>query len=71
MSKLKYGIAMPETKRPLKVFLCHAQAVSISVGALYLRLTKEGVCDGSFLVGGWETTCSERLDRRAIINLKI
>jgi hypothetical protein len=26
MSKLKYGIAMPETKRPLKVFLCHAHA---------------------------------------------
>jgi hypothetical protein len=35
---------MPEeTKRPLKVFLCHAHADRDSVRGLYARLTKDGV----------------------------
>jgi hypothetical protein len=34
---------MPETKRPLKVFLCHAHADRDTVHALYTRLTKDGV----------------------------
>jgi len=34
---------MPETKRPLKVFLCHAHADRDAVHALYSRLTKDGV----------------------------
>ena len=34
---------MPETKRPLKVFLCHAHADGDLVRALYTRLTKDGV----------------------------
>src|SRR6266487_661967 len=34
---------MPETKRPLKVFLCHAHSDAIAVRALYLRLRREGV----------------------------
>ena len=31
---------MTETKRPLKVFLCHAHADSDPVRGLYARLTK-------------------------------
>jgi hypothetical protein len=31
---------MPETKRPLKVFLCHAHADRDAVRRLYIRLTK-------------------------------
>ncbi|MFZ5879986.1 MAG: toll/interleukin-1 receptor domain-containing protein [Chloroflexota bacterium] len=34
---------MPETKRPLKVFLCHAHADREPVRALYARLKREGV----------------------------
>jgi len=34
---------MPETKRPLKVFLCHAHADRDAVRALYNRLVKDGV----------------------------
>ena len=34
---------MPETKRPLKVFLCHAHADREPVRGLYTRLTKDGV----------------------------
>jgi len=34
---------MTETKRPLKVFLCHAHADRDRVRALYTRLTKDGV----------------------------
>jgi len=34
---------MPEPKRPLKVFLCHAHADRDSVRGLYTRLTKDGV----------------------------
>ena len=34
---------MPETKRPLKVFLCHARADREPVHALYVRLKREGV----------------------------
>ncbi|HEX9386188.1 MAG TPA: toll/interleukin-1 receptor domain-containing protein [Anaerolineales bacterium] len=34
---------MPETKRPLKVFLCHAHADRDAVRALYTRLTKDGM----------------------------
>src|SRR5262245_59113244 len=34
---------MPETKRPLKVFLCHAHNDKNVVRDLYLRLTKDGV----------------------------
>ena len=34
---------MPEPKRPLKVFLCHAHADRDPVRALYSRLTKDGV----------------------------
>ncbi len=34
---------MPETKRPLKVFLCHAHADRDAVRSLYTRLTKDGV----------------------------
>lgn len=34
---------MPEPKRPLKVFLCHAHADRDPVRALYTRLTNDGV----------------------------
>ena len=34
---------MTETKRLLKVFLCHAHADRDRVHALYTRLTKDGV----------------------------
>jgi hypothetical protein len=34
---------MPVTKRPLKVFLCHAHVDRNSVRALYFRLRREGV----------------------------
>jgi hypothetical protein len=34
---------MPETKRPLKVFLSHAHADREAVKSLYNRLTAEGV----------------------------
>jgi formylglycine-generating enzyme required for sulfatase activity len=34
---------MTETKRPLKVFLCHAHSDRDAVKALYTRLTKDGV----------------------------
>jgi len=34
---------MPETKRPLKVFLCHASADKAVVRDLFPRLTKDGV----------------------------
>src|SRR5688572_25758537 len=34
---------MPEEKRPVKVFLCHAHADRDAVRALYTRLTKDGV----------------------------
>ena len=34
---------MPETKRPLKVFLCHAHGDAAAVRALYTRIKKEGV----------------------------
>lgn len=34
---------MPEIKRPLKVFLCHAHADREPVRALYNRLIKDGV----------------------------
>jgi hypothetical protein len=34
---------MTETKRPLKVFLCHAHADRDAVRGLYTRLTKDGV----------------------------
>jgi len=34
---------MPETNRPLKVFLCHAHADREAVRALYSRLVKDGV----------------------------
>ena len=34
---------MPETKRPLKVFLCHAHADRDPVRGLYTRLTQDGV----------------------------
>ncbi len=34
---------MPEAKRPLKVFLCHAHADRERVHALYDRLTNDGV----------------------------
>jgi TIR domain len=50
---------MPETKRLLKVFLCHAHADSTAVLALYNRLTRDGVdawLDKEKLIGGqdWE-----------------
>lgn len=34
---------MPEPKRPLKVFLCHAHADRDPVRELYARLTNDGV----------------------------
>src|SRR4026208_66763 len=34
---------MPEEKRPLKVFLCHASTDKPAVRELYLRLKKDGV----------------------------
>jgi hypothetical protein len=34
---------MPEPKRPLKVFLCHAHADREPVRELYTRLTQDGV----------------------------
>ena len=34
---------MIEPKRPLRVFLCHAQADRDPVRTLYARLTKDGV----------------------------
>jgi hypothetical protein len=34
---------MLETKRPLKVFLCHAHSDRDAVRALYSRLRREGV----------------------------
>ncbi|MDP1624330.1 MAG: toll/interleukin-1 receptor domain-containing protein [bacterium] len=34
---------MPEPKRPLKVFLCHAHSDKDAVKALYIRLTQDGV----------------------------
>jgi len=34
---------MPEDKRPLKVFLCHAHSDVAAVRVLYTRLTKDGV----------------------------
>ncbi len=34
---------MTDTKRPLKVFLCHAHADRDAVKALYTRLTQDGV----------------------------
>ena len=34
---------MPEPKRPLKVFLCHAHADREPVRGLYTRLTQDGV----------------------------
>src|SRR3990172_7875723 len=34
---------MPDNKRPLKVFLCHAHADRDAVRALYSHLTKDGV----------------------------
>lgn len=34
---------MPEPKRPLKVFLCHAHADRDAIRALYACLTKVGV----------------------------
>lgn len=34
---------MPDTKRPLKVFLCHAHADRDAVRRLYARLTQDGV----------------------------
>jgi formylglycine-generating enzyme required for sulfatase activity len=34
---------MPESKRPLKVFLCHAHSDKNAVRDLYLRLVKDGV----------------------------
>ena len=34
---------MHETKRPLKVFLCHARSDAKAVLALYERLTADGV----------------------------
>jgi len=50
---------MPEPKRPLKVFLCHAHADRDPVRALYTRLTNDGVdawLDKEKLLGGadWE-----------------
>ena len=39
----KVGNNMPETKRPLKVFLCHAHSDAAAVRALYNRLVKDGV----------------------------
>ncbi len=50
---------MPETKRPLKVFLCHAHADRDPVRRLYARLTQDGVdawLDKEKLLGGadWE-----------------
>ena len=34
---------MPEAKRPLKVFLCHAHSDATAVRALYNRLVEDGV----------------------------
>ncbi len=34
---------MTDTKRPLKVFLCHAHADRDAVRRLYTRLTQDGV----------------------------
>jgi len=34
---------MPDDKRALKVFLCHAHSDKDAVKALYLRLKREGV----------------------------
>jgi hypothetical protein len=34
---------MTESKRPLKVFLCHAHSDKDTVKALYTRLTNDGV----------------------------
>ena len=34
---------MTETKRPLKVFLCHAHADRDAVRGLYTHLTKDGI----------------------------
>ncbi len=34
---------MTETKRPLKVFLCHAHSDKDAVKAFYTRLTNDGV----------------------------
>ena len=34
---------MPEAKRPLKVFLCHAHSDKDAVKALYDRLVRDGV----------------------------
>jgi hypothetical protein len=50
---------MPETKRPLKVFLCHARSDAAAVLALHSRLKRDGVdawLDKEKLIGGqdWE-----------------
>jgi hypothetical protein len=38
---------MPEPKRPLKVFLCHAHADRDPVRALYTRLTTPALAGGA------------------------
>lgn len=38
-----FGLKMTESKRHLKVFLCHAHADREAVRALYARLTQDGV----------------------------
>lgn len=46
---------MPEAKRPLKVFLCHASADKPAVRDLYKRLTADGVdawLDAENLIAG-------------------
>ena len=38
---------MPDSKRPLKVFLCHAHSDKDTVKALYTRLTTPALAGGA------------------------
>lgn len=55
---------MPKSKRPLKVFLCHASADKPAVRDLYKRLVADGVdawLDAESLVAGqnWQLNGKE------------
>jgi len=63
---------MPDPKRPLKVFLCHAHADRDRVHALYTRLTKDGVdawLDKEKLLPGqdWELEISKAVHESDVV----
>ena len=63
---------MPEPKRPLKVFLCHAHADRDAVRGLYTRLTKDGVdawLDKERLLPGqdWELEIRKAVRKKIIL----